>query len=423
MALLVQKFGGSSLGSVAMIDRAAERVIDDRHKGNDVVVVLSAMGDATDRLMDLARSVTDKPNSRELDALLATGEQVSTALFSLALQNHGQPARSYTGGQVRIVTNDIHGKARIREVDTENLRADLSGGTVPVVAGFQGVDDSGSVTTIGRGGSDTTAVAIAAALDADECHILTDVDGVYTTDPRVVPAARRLNQITYDEMLELSSQGSRVLQMRAVEFASKYGVLLRVLSSNADSDGTLIGPGSEDMEAPVVAGIAFNQDEAEIVVTAIPDRPGIAHQILKPIADAHIEVDMMVLNAPRGGRVDLCFTVHREHYSEAMDLVRAAVKSIDGADVTGNDRVVKISLVGVGIRSHTDVTTRMLEALATAGINLRMIATSEIKVSVLVPEDSLETGVRCLHEAFGLDREAGLQTAGEASGSTATEQG
>lgn len=410
MTLLVQKFGGSSLGSVKMIERAAERVAGDRRDGHDVVVVLSAMGDATDRLMDLAQAVTNSPNGRELDALLATGEQVSTALFSLALTRLGQSARSYTGSQVRILTDGVHGKARIREVDTERLQSDLSQGTVPVVAGFQGVDEEGNITTIGRGGSDTTAVALAVALEADECRILSDVDGVYTTDPRVVPSARRLEKVTYDEMLELSSLGSRVLQPRAVEFASKYGVILRVLSSTGDGTGTLIGPGFSDMEAPIVSGIAFNRDEAEIAITDIPDRPGIAHRILKPVADARIEVDMMVLNAPRDGRVDLCFTVHRDHFRQALELVRAVVADFDGAGVDGNERVVKISLVGVGVRSHTDVAARMLEALAGAAINLRMIATSEIKVSVLVDETDLESGVRCLHDAFDLDRAAEPET-------------
>ena len=404
MSLLVQKFGGTSVGSLDLIHRVAERIKSARHDGTQIVVVLSAMGDSTDRLVDLARGICPEPDAREMDVLLATGEQVSIALLCIALRSLGCPARSYTGAQVRVVTSDAHTRARILDVETQHLRADLDRGVVPVVAGFQGVDAAGDITTIGRGGSDTTAVALAVALRADECQILTDVDGVYTTDPRMVPQARRLDRVTFDEMLELAGQGSRVLHLRSVEYASKYNMPLRVASSFAPGPGTLIGREDPRVEAPVVSGIAFNRDEAEITIAGVPDVPGTAHRLLKPVSDANIEVDMIVLNAPREGKVDLTFTVHRNDFGAALKLASKAVEQFAGATVTGNDRVAKLAVVGVGMRSHAGVATRLFEVLGRESINVRMVSTSEIKISVLVDEPALERGVRSLHAAFGLDR-------------------
>lgn len=403
MPLIVQKFGGTSVGSLDLIRRVAERVRAAQNDGTQIVVVVSAMGDSTDRLVDLARGICSDPDAREMDVLLSTGEQVSIALLCMALRSLGCAARSYTGAQVRVVTSDVHTRARIVDVETERLQADLDQGVVPVVAGFQGVDAAGNITTIGRGGSDTTAVALAVALKADECQILTDVDGVYTTDPRMVPQARRLERVTFDEMLELAGQGSRVLHLRSVEFASKYNVPLRVASSFAPGPGTLICREDPRVEAPVVSGIAFNRDEAEITVAGVPDVPGTAHQLLKPVSEANIEVDMIVLNAPREGKVDLTFTVHRDDFAAALKLSAKAVEQFAGASVTGNDRVAKLSVVGVGMRSHAGVATRLFEVLANESINVRMISTSEIKISVLVDEPLLERGVRSLHAAFGLD--------------------
>ncbi|NNF62534.1 MAG: aspartate kinase [Gammaproteobacteria bacterium] len=407
MALIVQKFGGTSVGSVELIQAAAERTLATRNDGHRVVVVLSAMGDTTDRLAGLARRIAQRPGSREMDMLLTSGEQVSIALMCMALQERGVNARSYLGSQVPIVTDGVFGKARIRHVGCERLLADLDEGTVPVVAGFQGAAGNGEITSLGRGGSDTTAVALAAALDAEECQILSDVDGIYTTDPRVVPAARRMERVTFEEILEMSSLGSRVLQRRAVEFAGKYNVPLRVMSATGQGPGTLISYEAPELEGPVVSGIAFNRDEAEITIASVPDEPGVAYQILAPVADARIEVDMIVLNAPRDGRVDLSFTVHRSDFDETRQLVEAAVGRDSTTEVIGNAQVAKISVVGVGMRSHAGIAARMFEALAAEGINVRMIATSEIKVSVLVEERYLELGVRSLHEAFGLDQIAG----------------
>lgn len=403
MTLIVQKFGGTSVGSLDLIRRVAERVQASRRDGTQVVVVVSAMGDSTDRLVDLARGICAEPDAREMDVLLSTGEQVSIALLCIALRSLGCAARSYTGAQVRVVTTDVHTRARIVDVETQRLRADLEQDVVPVVAGFQGVDAAGDITTIGRGGSDTTAVALAVALKADECQILTDVDGVYTTDPRMVPQARRLERVTFDEMLELAGQGSRVLHLRSVEFASKYNMPLRVASSFAPGPGTLICREEPRVEAPVVSGIAFNRDEAEITIAGVPDVPGTAHRLLKPVSDASIEVDMIVLNAPRGGKVDLTCTVHRDDFAAALKLASKAAEQFAGASVTGNDRVAKLSVVGVGMRSHAGVATKLFEALARESINVRMVSTSEIKISVLVDESSLERGVRSLHTAFGLD--------------------
>jgi len=407
LSLIVQKFGGTSVGSLDLIKRVAEKVSAVRRSGTNVVVVVSAMGDHTDRLVDLAKGLCAEPDPREMDVLLSTGEQVSIALVCIALREAGCAAKSYTGAQVRVLTSNVHSKARIQEVEAERLRADIAQGIVPVVAGFQGVDSQGNITTIGRGGSDTTAVALAVALQADECQILTDVDGVYTTDPRMVPSARRLDRVTFDEMLELAGQGSRVLHLRSVEFASKYNVPLRVAASFGSGPGTLICREEPRVEAPVVAGIAFNRDEAEITVAGVPDVPGTAFSLLKPVSDSSIEIDMIVLNAPRDGRVDLSFTVHRDDFAAALRLVKKAAAQHEGAQVRGNERVAKLSVVGVGMRSHAGVATTVFETLAKELINVLMVSTSEIKISVLVDEQSLERGVRSLHAAFGLDSPRG----------------
>ena len=401
--LIVQKYGGTSVGSPELIRRVAARIARLRVRGVDVAVVVSAMGDHTDRLVDLARETSPRPEAREMDALLASGEQVSVALLAMALHDLGVPARSLLGFQVPVHTSALHGKARIEGIDGERLRAVIAEGAVPVVAGFQGIDASGDITTIGRGGSDTSAVAVAVALAADECQILTDVDGVYTTDPRMVPAARRLPRLSFEEMLELAGQGARVLHLRSVEFAAKYGMRLRVALSFEDSEGTLIIPEDPTVEAPLVAGIAFNRDEAAITVRGLPDRPGAAHAVLEPVSAANIEVDMIVLNAPRDGRVDLTFTVHRDEHGAAMAAVQQALQAFPGAAVDGDATVAKLSVVGVGMRSHAGVATRLFATLAQEGINVRLVATSEIKVSVLVDEHALERGVRALHAAYGLD--------------------
>ncbi len=410
--LIVQKYGGTSVGSPELIRKVAARIARLRARGVDVAVVVSAMGDHTDRLVDLAREVSEHPNPRELDSLLSTGEQVSVSLLAMALHDAGVPARSLVGFQVPMRTTAVHGKARIEGIDGKRLAAIIAEGAVPVVAGFQGINGAGDITTIGRGGSDTTAVAVAVALGADECQILTDVDGVYTTDPRMVPAARRLPRLTFEEMLELAGQGARVLHLRAVEFAAKYNVKLRVALSFEDSEGTLITAEDTTVEAPLVAGIAFNRDEAAITVTGLPDRPGAALAVLEPVSAANIEVDMIVLNAPREGRVDLTFTVHRDDHAAALAAVQAAVLSSSGkalagsagVRVTGDTTVAKLSVVGVGMRSHAGVATRLFATLAAENINVRLVATSEIKVSVLVDEHELERGVRALHAAYGLEQ-------------------
>ena len=405
MSIVVQKFGGTSVGSTERIARVAGRVRRARARGNDVVVVVSAMGGETDRLFGLAQSVQERPDPRELDVLLSTGEQVTIALLAMTLQESGCAARSYTGHQVRIGTDSAHTKARIVRIDDTRIRNDLAAGRVVVVAGFQGEDEDGNITTLGRGGSDTTAVALAAALRADECQIFTDVDGVYTTDPRVVPEARRLEVLTFEEMLELASLGAKVLQIRSVEFASKYGVPLRVLSTFEDGPGTLIGPDSEDnsMEQPLISGVAFNRDEAKITVMGVQDRPGVAFSILGPVADENIEVDMIVQNAGADGTTDFTFTVHRNDYARTLQIVRDGTSQWGASEVTGDDRIVKISLVGVGMRSHAGIASRMFRALAAESINIQMISTSEIKISVVVDEKYLELGVRALHTAFGLE--------------------
>ncbi|MBA3979606.1 MAG: aspartate kinase [Alcanivorax sp.] len=408
MALIVQKYGGTSVGSVERIQAVAEKVAGFRKRGDDVVVVVSAMSGETNRLLDLAKNITENPVPRELDVLVSTGEQVTIALLSMALKEIGQDARSYTGGQVRILTDSSHTKARIEDIDAHNMRADLDAGRVVVVAGFQGVDGNGNITTLGRGGSDTTAVALAAALKADECQIYTDVDGVYTTDPRVVDNARRLNSITFEEMLEMASQGSKVLQIRSVEFAGKYNVPLRVLSSFQDGPGTLITVEDEvDMEKPVISGIAFTRDEAKIIVRGAPDTPGIAYKILGPVSAANIEVDMIVQNVGKDGAADFTFTVHRNDFKRAQEALRKASEELGNPEIIGDDKIAKVSLVGVGMRSHAGVASKMFEALAHEGINIEMISTSEIKVSVVIAEKYLELAVRALHSAFELDKEPG----------------
>ncbi|MEJ2515076.1 MAG: aspartate kinase [Gammaproteobacteria bacterium] len=405
MGLIVMKFGGSSLATLDMIRERAAVIDRRRREGHDVAVVLSAMGDTTDELLARAHGISPRPSARELDMLLSSGEQVSVALMAMALHALGLKARSRLGFQVRMLTDAVHARARIAEIETERLKADIAAGVIPVVAGFQGVGPDGEITTLGRGGSDTTAVAIAAALGADECQILTDVDGVYTTDPRVVRRARRLSRVTFEEMLELASLGSRVLQIRSVQFAGKYNVPVRVLHNSGEGEGTLISYEEPDVEAPVVSGIAFSRDEGEVTVTSVPDLPGKAHAILKRISKSHILVDMIVMNAPREGCVDFSFSVPREDHDQAMEMAREVAAEIGAGEVIGNRRVAKISVVGVGMRSHAGVATMMFETLGREGINVRMVATSEIKISVLVEEKYLELGVRSLHEAFGLERE------------------
>jgi aspartate kinase len=403
MALIVQKYGGTSVGSVERITHVANKVKAFRDRGDDVVVVVSAMSGETNRLLELANGINPELDPRETDVLLSTGEQVTISLLSMALKTLGCEARSYTGAQVHILTDSSHNKARILNIDESRIRGDLELGRVVVVAGFQGADEHGNITTLGRGGSDTTAVALAAALKADECQIYTDVDGVYTTDPRVVPEARRLERITFEEMLEMASLGSKVLQIRSVEFAGKYNVPLRVLSSFEDGPGTLITYEEEGMEEALISGIAFNRDEAKLTILGVPDQPGVAHQILGPIGKANIEVDMIVQNIGADETTDFTFTVHRNDYNRAITVLEKTAREIGAREVNGDDKIVKISLVGVGMRSHAGIASTMFAALAKEGINIRMISTSEIKISVVVDEKYLELGVRALHSAFNLD--------------------
>ncbi len=403
MALIVQKYGGTSMGSVERIEHVARKVASWQQQGHQVVVVVSAMSGETDRLLKLAKSIDPRGSEREFDQIAATGEQVTIGLLALALGKFGVKSRSYTGWQVPVRTDSAHMKARIQNIDAERLLADCKAGVVPVVAGFQGIDPTGSVTTLGRGGSDTTGVALAAALKADECQIYTDVDGVYTTDPRVEPKARRLDKITFEEMLELASLGSKVLQIRSVEFAGKYKVPLRVLSTFVDGPGTLITLEDNPMEDPLISGIAFNRDEAQITMTGVPDRPGIAAAILGPVGDANVEVDMIVQNVAGDGATDFTFTVHRNDYDRALDIMKRIAGELGARGVTSAVDIVKVSLVGVGMRSHAGVASKMFKALAAAGINIRMISTSEIKISVVVEEMYLELAVRTLHKAFGLE--------------------
>ncbi|NOQ34692.1 MAG: aspartate kinase [Methylococcaceae bacterium] len=405
MALYVYKFGGTSVGSAERIQKVADKVKVAHDDGHQIVVVVSAMSGETNRLVELSKQMQQQPSAREMDVLLSTGEQVTMALLSMALQERGCPAQSYTGGQVRILTDDSHTKARIQEIDDTNLRTDLNSGKVAIVAGFQGVTESGHITTLGRGGSDTTAVALAAALKADECHIYTDVDGVYTTDPRIEPKARRLEQITFEEMLEMASLGSKVLQIRAVEFAGKYNVALRVLSSFAEGNGTLITYDEEStMENPLISGIAHNRDEAKLTINGVPDLPGIASRILAPIADENIEIDMIIQNISSDGNTDFTFTVHRNDYEKASKVLEKIKNELGAKAVTGDDKIVKVSIVGVGMRSHAGIASTMFKALADENINIEMISTSEIKISVVVNEKYLELAVRTLHAAFELDK-------------------
>ncbi|MDJ0879131.1 MAG: aspartate kinase [Halieaceae bacterium] len=410
MSLLVQKFGGTSVGTVEKIEQVADKVAHFRRDGHGLVVVVSAMAGETNRLIGLAHEVQEQPLPREMDVLVSTGEQVTTALLAMALNKRGVKAKSYNGSQVRILTDDAHTKARIREIDDARLHADIDAGYVLVVAGFQGVDEDGNITTLGRGGSDTTAVALAAALKADECQIYTDVDGVYTTDPRMVDGARRLDTITFEEMLEMASMGSKVLQIRAVEFAGKYSVPLRVLHSFEDGPGTLIRLEEEsDMENPTIAGIAFNRDEAKITVLGVPDTPGVAYRILGPVGEANIEVDVIVQNVSEDGSTDFTFTVHRNEMDKAEAIIRQVAEELGARQVTADNKIAKISLVGVGMRSHAGVASQMFKTLAEVGINIQMISTSEIKISVIIDEKFIELAVRALHSAFGLDQESSAE--------------
>lgn len=403
MALIVQKYGGTSMGSIERIENVAERVIRARKAGHDVVVAVSAMSGETNRLIGLAHEMTKRPSPREMDTLMSTGEQVSIALLAIALNKRGYPALSLTGWQIPMQTDRAHMKARIDNIDGTRIHEALKLGKIVVVAGFQGIDPEGDITTLGRGGSDTTAVALAAALQADECQIYTDVDGVYTTDPRVESRARKLDRITFDEMLEMASQGSKVLQIRSVEFAGKYKVPLRVLSSFAEGEGTLISLEENHMEAAVITGIAFSRDEAQINVIDVPDKPGVAYQILGPVGDANINVDMIVQNISAEHKTDFTFTVPRADYDQAMEIIQEHLKTMPDATLEGS-AIAKVSLVGVGMRSHAAVASRMFKILAQEGVNIRIITTSEIKVSVGIDEKYLELAVRALHEGFELDK-------------------
>ena len=408
MALIVQKYGGTSVGSTERIKGVARRVAKYKALGHQVVVVVSAMSGETNRLIGLAKEIQEQPDPRELDVVVSTGEQVTIGLVSMALMAAGMKAKSYTGAQVRILTDSAFNKARILSIDEESIRTDLANGYVVVVAGFQGMDEDGNITTLGRGGSDTTGVAIAAALRADECQIYTDVDGVYTTDPRLVPEARRLKSITFEEMLEMASLGSKVLQIRSVEFAGKYKVKLRVLSSfEEEGEGTLITFEEDNkMEQAIISGIAFNRDEAKITVRGVPDKPGIAYQILGPVSEANIDVDMIIQNVGVDGSTDFSFTVHRNEFAKAMDILKNQVqKHIGAREVIGDDKTAKVSVVGVGMRSHVGIASKMFRTLAEEGINIQMISTSEIKISVVIDEKYLELAVRVLHKAFDLDQE------------------
>ena len=404
MALYVQKYGGTSVGTVDRIEAVADKVAGFKAEGHDVVVVVSAMSGETNRLIGLAKDIQNTPNPREMDVLVSTGEQVTIALLSMALDKRGISARSYTGSQVKILTDTAHMKARIQDIEVSSMQSDLEAGRVVVVAGFQGVDAQGNITTLGRGGSDTTGVALAAALKADECQIYTDVDGVYTTDPRVVEGAQRLEQITFEEMLEMASLGSKVLQIRAVEFAGKYKVPLRVLSSFEDGPGTLITTEDDStMEKPVISGIAFNRDEAKLTVVGVPDVPGVASRILGSISSENIEVDVIVQNVAADNTTDFTFTVHRNDYDAAEKVLQKVAEELGARDVAGDNKIAKVSIVGVGMRSHAGVASKMFDALAAENINIQMISTSEIKVSVVIAEKYLELAVRALHSAFELD--------------------
>lgn len=404
MALYVHKYGGTSVGSVERIEGVAKKIKKFKDDGHDIVVAVSAMSGETNRLIELANAITDQPTPREMDVLVSTGEQVTIALLSMALNKLGVPARSYTGAQVKILTDSAHMKARIQDIDTQKILGDLAEGRVVIVAGFQGVDGDGNITTLGRGGSDTTGVALAAALKADECHIYTDVDGVYTTDPRVVEKARRMDKITFEEMLEMASLGSKVLQIRSVEFAGKYKVPLRVLHSSKEGNGTLITiEDDESVEQPVISGIAFNRDEAKLTVLGVPDIPGVASKILGPVSAANIEVDMIVQNVAADKTTDFTFTVHRNDFVKTEAILREVAQSLGAREVSGAKDITKVSLVGVGMRSHAGVASKMFDVLAQENINIQIISTSEIKISVVIAEKYLELAVRALHTAFDLD--------------------
>lgn len=405
MSLLVQKYGGTSVGSIERIEAVADKLVKTRADGHQLVVVVSAMSGETNRLIALAKDIMETPNPREMDVLISTGEQVTIALLSMALQKRGVEARSYTGSQVRILTDSAFSKARIEHIDDQQIRADLAAGRIVVVAGFQGVDAEGNITTLGRGGSDTTGVALAAALNADECQIYTDVDGVYTTDPRVEPKARRLDKITFEEMLEMASLGSKVLQIRAVEFAGKYNVPLRVLSSFAEGSGTLISIEDDSaMEKPVISGIAFSRDDAKLTVRGVADKPGVASRILSSVGEANIEVDVIVQNIAADGTTDITFTVPRGEMNKAAAILEEKIGEFGGKQVQKDDKIAKVSIVGVGMRSHAGVAARMFTCLADHNINIQLITTSEIKISVVIDEKFLELAVRALHEAFELDQ-------------------
>lgn len=409
MALYVQKYGGTSVGTVERIEAVADKIANFHAQHHNLVIVVSAMSGETNRLTALAKDVMPFPDPREMDVLLATGEQVTIALLCMALKKRGIGARSYTGSQVRILTDAAHTRARIRSIDVAAIQADLTAGNVVVVAGFQGVDADGNITTLGRGGSDTTGVALAAALKADECQIYTDVDGVYTTDPRMVEGARRLPQITFDEMLEMASLGSKVLQIRAVEFAGKYKVPLRVLSSFADGDGTLISIEDDvTVEKPIISGIAFSRDEAKLTIRGVPDIPGVASRILGPVSDTNIEVDVIVQNVAADNTTDFTFTVQRNDYLAAEKVLKQVAEALGAREVSGDNHIAKVSIVGVGMRSHAGVASKMFAALADEGINIQMISTSEIKVSVVIAEKYLELAVRALHSAFDLNEAASV---------------
>ncbi|NQY51415.1 MAG: aspartate kinase [Piscirickettsiaceae bacterium] len=405
MSLIVQKYGGTSVGTIKRIKRVAKQLAAHKKKGHDLIVIVSAMNGETNRLLDLANEINEHPQGRELDVLISTGEQVTIALLSLALEQLDIHATSYTGSQVRILTDRTHNKARIIKIDNVKINEDLAQGKIVVVAGFQGCDEYGNITTLGRGGSDTTAVALAASFKADECQIYTDVDGVYTTDPRVVHEARRLSKLTFEEMLEMASLGAKVLQIRSVEFASKYNIPLRVLSSFKQGGGTIIMDENSKMEQAHISGIAFSRDEAKLTISGVPDHPGIALQILGPIASDNIEVDMIIQNTGHNLTTDFTFTIHRNNYDNAFKILKNTADHLGAQKVSGNNRIAKISVVGVGMRSHAGVASTMFGALARQDINISMISTSEIKISVVVNEEYLEAGVRALHKAFNLDRE------------------
>ncbi|WP_430461428.1 aspartate kinase [Thalassolituus sp. LLYu03] len=410
MALYVQKYGGTSVGSIERIEAVADKVKSFHDAGHQLVVAVSAMSGETNRLIGLAKGITDTPDPREMDVLVSTGEQVTIALLAIALQKRGIHARSFTGWQVGIKTDSAFMKARIEDIETEAMRKVLNDGGVAIVAGFQGIDDDNNITTLGRGGSDTTGVALAAALKADECQIYTDVDGVYTTDPRVVPAARRMDKVTFEEMLEMASLGSKVLQIRSVEFAGKYKVPLRVLSSMKEGNGTLITmEENSSVEQPVISGIAFNRDEAKITVKGVPDVPGVASRILGPVSDANVEVDMIVQNVSEDGTTDFTFTVNRGDYKKTLAVLQNVSAELKAREVSGTDDICKVSMVGVGMRSHAGVASKMFKVLADENINILAITTSEIKISVVIAEKYLELAVRALHTAFDLDAEAAAE--------------